>query len=63
MIKKDQVYHKELAKELAHVLSFVMGPPPNKRGVIPLDEVFCIWNRARGVCELSHCVLSPSCLI
>ena len=48
MLAKDQEYHRELAGELEGVLQGVMG---DGRGVVGLDEVWCLWNRARGVCK------------
>lgn len=59
MIKEEKAYHLELARELAGVLGNFMGSRTSKggrgrlgkekRGIIGLDEVWCIWNRARGV--------------
>lgn len=51
MLAKDQEYHRELARELEGMLSGVMGR--GGRGVVGLDEVWCLWNRARGVCTFS----------
>lgn len=43
----DRVYHEELAKELGAVLSTLMIKPG--KGIVGLDEIWCIWNRARGI--------------
>lgn len=50
MMSDAQAYHHELARELGGILTrdsvgFVA------RGVMGLDEVWCLWNRARGVGE------------
>ncbi|GAA5926199.1 hypothetical protein JCM1841_001153 [Sporobolomyces salmonicolor] len=56
-ITPDQVassreYHRELARELAGVLQ--KGRVLEGRGgVMGLDEVWCVWNRARGVALVS----------
>ncbi|KAJ8291996.1 Vacuolar protein-sorting-associated protein 36 [Rhodotorula toruloides] len=45
-------YHAQLAQELATVLQ--KGQVMDKQGgVIGLDEVWCLWNRARGVALVS----------
>lgn len=48
-------YHQELAKELATVLQPAKngGKPSGvmARGLAGLDEVWCVWNRARGLGE------------
>jgi ESCRT-II complex subunit VPS36 len=49
MVRDDQLYHEELAKELAVVLKRLMGDEEGKRGLVSLDEIWCLWNRARGV--------------
>ncbi|KAG9014000.1 hypothetical protein FRB94_000197 [Tulasnella sp. JGI-2019a] len=65
MVKDEQAYHEELAKELAGVLTGVgsvtsktVGKDASRvsvglihlhNGVIGMDEVWCGWNRARGV--------------
>ncbi|KZT00402.1 uncharacterized protein LAESUDRAFT_666244 [Laetiporus sulphureus 93-53] len=54
MIKDEQKWMEELAKELAQVLQGDDGPGSRegmmrKRGIIGLDEVWGGWNRARGV--------------
>jgi ESCRT-II complex subunit VPS36 len=53
MVKDDDEYHEELAKELAGVLTArntkgrgLMG---SGEGIIGLDEVWGGWNRARGI--------------
>jgi ESCRT-II complex subunit VPS36 len=45
MIKDEDKWINELAKELAGVLKGMM----KDRGIIALDEVWGGWNRARGV--------------
>lgn len=50
-IKDNQQYHEALAKELAGVLGRKGGIM--KDGLVGLDEVWCVWNRARGVGESS----------
>jgi ESCRT-II complex subunit VPS36 len=45
MIKDEDKWVNELAKELAGVLKGMM----KDRGIIALDEVWGGWNRARGV--------------
>jgi ESCRT-II complex subunit VPS36 len=56
MVKDEDQYHEELARELASVLS---GKGTNRKGllgtgegIIGLDEVWGGWNRARGVGEI-----------
>ena len=56
MVKDEDQYHEELAKELAGVLTghntkgkALMG---SGEGIIGLDEVWGGWNRARGIGEL-----------
>jgi len=56
MVNDGDQYHEELAKELAGVLTgrnakgrALMG---SGEGIIGLDEVWCGWNRARGIGEL-----------
>lgn len=48
LVADDRAYHAELARELAGVLEKgrVMD---RKGGIVGLDEVWCLWNRARGV--------------
>jgi ESCRT-II complex subunit VPS36 len=67
MISSDQAYAKELAKELAGLLTRTMagqsaimfhGFHDLAVGIRPLDEIWCIWNRARGICK--HSVFFPS---
>lgn len=65
MVKDDQVYHEELAKELAGVLTGLGSAAPSGKdgkraglihlhnGVIGMDEAWCGWNRARGVGTLA----------
>lgn len=64
---EDVEYHRKLAKELGAVLlgsangstsaaHSVMAEGDPKKELIGLDEVWCRWNRARGVgeCEYSR---------
>ncbi|EGF99233.1 uncharacterized protein MELLADRAFT_112899 [Melampsora larici-populina 98AG31] len=68
MMENDERYEIELSKELAGLLSRsldggggahpILGLKDGKlgaRGIVSLDEVWCLWNRARGVGAL----LSP----
>lgn len=55
----ESKYHHELAKELAAVLQPPKSPArPSAessgvmaKGLVGLDEVWCVWNRARGLGE------------
>ena len=71
MVRSDREYAQELARELAGVLTGqglqngkasahkpLMSDSEDGRGLMSLDEVWCIWNRARGICEFA---LSSSC--
>ncbi|KAF9514923.1 hypothetical protein BS47DRAFT_1316509 [Hydnum rufescens UP504] len=53
MVKDEDSYHEELARELAGILSGKgvtgKGLLGTGEGIIGLDEVWCGWNRARGV--------------
>lgn len=52
MVKDDKEYNEELAKELIGVLlgsNSRTGLLAAHNGIIGLDEVWCGWNRARGV--------------
>lgn len=51
MISSADAYHHELAKELGTVLTSKEGGLMRNKGVMGLDEVWCLWNRARGVGE------------
>ncbi|KAK4704021.1 ESCRT-II complex subunit VPS36, partial [Phenoliferia sp. Uapishka_3] len=51
MVRDEQHYHAELAKELATILRRKDGVL--KDGLVGLDEVWCVWNRARGVALVS----------
>lgn len=65
--KSEKEYHHSLARELASLLQPQRSPPNSnsssdkqvvgliekRGGVIGLDELWCVWNRARGVGELS----------
>lgn len=50
ILKEEQSVHEELAKELGAILSRPRGVM--ERGIVGLDEVWCAWNRARGICSL-----------
>ena len=66
-VKDEEKYHHELARELGAFLTGASGKGPavgkspvaragdkglmQRRGVMGLDEVWCLWNRARGVGE------------
>lgn len=48
LVSDSKQYHQELARELAEVLR--KGTVMEKHGgIVGLDEVWCLWNRARGV--------------
>lgn len=53
MVKDENTYHEELAKELAGVLTGRGGKGKalmsEREGIIGLDEVWGGWNRARGI--------------
>ncbi len=56
MAQSEKEYHISLAKELGSVLlgsrdgrQPLIADGKGKRGLIGLDEVWCLWNRARGV--------------
>lgn len=76
MIRSDEVYHQELARELGPLLTgpspdprrrplMRPGPPvpgrEDHRGLIGLDEVWCVWNRARGVSLVSPADFLAAC--
>ncbi|CAG8432827.1 11507_t:CDS:10 [Diversispora eburnea] len=42
------VYHKELARQLAEFLEILLV---KENGMIALTDIYCIFNRARGVCN------------
>lgn len=48
LVSDSKRYHEELAKELAEVLR-KGGIMERQGGIVGLDEVWCLWNRARGV--------------
>jgi ESCRT-II complex subunit VPS36 len=67
MAQTEKEYHISLARELGSVLlTSRNGRPPliedgkGKRGLIGLDEVWCLWNRARGVGKLPTICISQS---
>ncbi len=43
------IYHQELSKELAEFLQPIMA---QKGGMMTLTDIYCIFNRARGIGEL-----------
>ncbi|KAM0756511.1 hypothetical protein T439DRAFT_352189 [Meredithblackwellia eburnea MCA 4105] len=47
MARDEREYHKSLAGELGTILGRKDGVM--KDGIVGLDEVWCVWNRARGV--------------
>ncbi|BGP58085.1 hypothetical protein JCM8202_006214 [Rhodotorula sphaerocarpa] len=52
LVSDAKRYHQELAKELAEVLR--KGKVMERQGgIVGLDEVWCLWNRARGVALVS----------
>ena len=58
MMRDEQEYHRQLAKELATVLlgstkgnEPIMQDGKSQKGLVGLDEIWCMWNRARGVGE------------
>ncbi|PLW53826.1 hypothetical protein PCANC_03580 [Puccinia coronata f. sp. avenae] len=71
MMSHDQAFARELAKELAGVLARIMAPGDSglmthacldlARGIRPLDEVWCIWNRARGISLVSPADMISAC--
>lgn len=61
MARSRQDYAKKLATELDTVLRG--RKMLQERGIVGLDEAWCLWNRARGVCEsctISLCALPRS---
>lgn len=52
LVSDSKRYHEELAKELAEVLR-KGGVMERHGGIVGLDEVWCLWNRARGVALVS----------
>jgi EAP30/Vps36 family len=60
MVRDDRLYHEELAKELAVVLKRLMGDDKGKSGLVSLDEIWCLWNRARGVGVLFYSLIAFS---
>lgn len=70
MMASDQAFAKELAKELGGLLTRTMGRPDAimahgsddvALGIRPLDEVWCIWNRARGISLVSPTDMILAC--
>ena len=57
MMKDEQKWFEELARELAGILQGSSKGIMKVRGIIALDEVWGSWNRARGVGTSSY--LSP----
>ncbi|KAF8321044.1 EAP30/Vps36 family-domain-containing protein [Cantharellus anzutake] len=59
MVKDEKTYHEELARELAVILNSERYLSNGLRdAIIPLDELWKTWNRARGVA-----LVPPSSLI
>ena len=58
MARDEKRWYEQLARELAAVLQGTGGKSGagmmGDRGIIPLDEVWGGWNRARGVGEAAH---------
>ncbi|GAA95814.1 uncharacterized protein L969DRAFT_95314 [Mixia osmundae IAM 14324] len=70
MVRDEQLYHQELAAELVSVLfgqsgarqrPVVMRNDRGSKGIITLDEAWCIWNRARGVSLVSPKDMMAAC--
>lgn len=53
MARDSQHYAKQLATELESVLK--RRSILEEKGMVGLDEIWCIWNRARGVCASTLC--------
>ena len=55
MMHDEETYHRQLAKELATVLLGtskglpIMEDGQTMKGLISLVDIWCLWNRARGV--------------
>lgn len=49
----EQQYYRDLARELAE---FLLKPLNVAGGTMPLTDVYCVYNRARGsnVCDTSN---------
>lgn len=65
MVKDENMYHEELAKELAGVLTG-KGAKGKSKGIMGsgeaiagLDEVWGGWNRARGIGACRYCQIYP----
>jgi len=63
MIKDENKWEEQLARELADV---IQGGGSGKgilqgRGIIGLDEVWGGWNRARGICECTGHSVTQTC--
>lgn len=58
MIADQNRYHEALAKELGAVLGRKGGVM--EKGIVGLDEAWCVWNRARGVGEFASSFCSRS---
>lgn len=67
---EEEQYHRKLATELGSVLlgshkqssstaHSLMAEGDPKREIIGLDEVWCFWNRVRGVGKSALQVLKP----
>ncbi|MBW0526472.1 hypothetical protein O181_066187 [Austropuccinia psidii MF-1] len=69
MIASDQAYAQELARELGGLLTQTRGAQEalmkdgsdGAMGIRSLDEVWCMWNRARGVSLVSPADMLTAC--
>jgi len=68
MVADDKEYHLQLAKELGSVLlgtgkgrNSVPVMQDGPKAMIGLDEIWCLWNRARGVALVSPKDLKQAC--
>ncbi|CAH7689935.1 EAP30/Vps36 family-domain-containing protein [Phakopsora pachyrhizi] len=68
MIASDKEYSSELAKELAGFITRItsqtsnqIGQKPFSKGILSIDEVWCMWNRARGVLPVSPTDMLCAC--
>ncbi|KAG0140432.1 hypothetical protein CROQUDRAFT_665191 [Cronartium quercuum f. sp. fusiforme G11] len=64
MLKSEEIYLIELTKELLSVLregKVFGGNSSEIKGIVSLDQIWCIWNRARGVALVSPTDLLSVC--
>lgn len=62
MVRDEEEYHAGLARELAGLLTDqsknnrtpLLSDEAGGRGIMPIEEIWCIWNRARGICTSSY---------